>query len=164
MRTYACDWCRRSRNPGERWLLGFAAERIGSAGVQREISMAGRWSDSAAEHPLAVHFCSAGHRNAYVEALFNSIPTSRRAARKSQPQAAENGSRSGISLGFGCGGIQTGEKIAQTAKPKAKRATKVKPKKARVERASFNFADGIRSHGMGVHLDGHTPQDSEIGS
>lgn len=166
MRTYACDWCNRPRNSGERWLLGFAAERIGSTGVQREVSMAGRWSDRAAEHPLAVHFCSAEHRNAYVEALFNSIPRSRRAARNSWSQAAGSGSRSGMSLGLGCGGIQTGEKVAQSPKPKAKRATKIKAKKSRVERASFNFADSIRSHGMGVHMDGHIPQeqDSAFGS
>jgi hypothetical protein len=71
MRTNVCDWCNRAKKNGARWILGFAAERVSRAGVQREISIEPAWSEKRAEHPLAsVHFCSEAHKDFYVAALF----------------------------------------------------------------------------------------------
>jgi hypothetical protein len=63
MRTCVCDWCNRAKKAGPRWILGFAAERVTGSGVQREISIEAGWSEKRAEHPLAVHFCSAEHKD-----------------------------------------------------------------------------------------------------
>ena len=152
MRTYACDWCRRSRNPGESWLLGFAAERIGATGVQREISMAGRWSSVAAAHPLAVHFCCAAHRNAYVEALFSEETEAVRSVRRSRSGASAKRGDSTISVGLGACALQSREE-APKARRYAKPASAAKPKAPRSARARFDFGDSIRSHALGVRLD-----------
>ena len=151
MRTYACDWCFRARKQGERWFLGFAAERIGSTGVQREMSMAATWSDRAADHPLAVHFCSASHRDAYVAALFRSAarPT-RDTARRSRSLSAGQSS-STVALGIGACSLDPGPSrpgSTRVTQPRAKLVTDEPPGLAR-----FDYGDGIRSHGLSIRLD-----------
>ncbi len=68
--AYVCDCCKRPRNRGERWILGFAAERLDLGERRREISIASNWSVRAAAHPLAVHFCCEEHMRSYIAALF----------------------------------------------------------------------------------------------
>ncbi len=81
MLAYLCEWCGRPKSVRERWILGFAAEKTGTGGVKREISIAAEWSDEFAHHPLAVHFCSEEHKQAYIMALMEQ-PGRRRAAGK----------------------------------------------------------------------------------
>src|SRR5688572_17469066 len=70
MLQYVCDWCKQVKQPGEEWLLGFAAENIGVVSARREITVASSWNDAQAVHPLAVHFCAEDHKERYVAALF----------------------------------------------------------------------------------------------
>jgi hypothetical protein len=71
MLQYICDWCKTVKQPGEEWVLGFAAENVGVVSARREITVASAWTDNHAVHPLAVHFCSDDHKDRYVAALFS---------------------------------------------------------------------------------------------
>ncbi len=66
---YSCDWCNRVKKRDEGWILGFAAERRGARSSQLELQVLSRWSDYAAQDPLAVHFCSVSHQRKYFESL-----------------------------------------------------------------------------------------------
>ncbi len=50
--------------------MGLAAENIGVTTARREVTILPAWDDARACHPLAVHFCSADHKNRYMAALF----------------------------------------------------------------------------------------------
>jgi hypothetical protein len=74
MLQYICDWCKRTKQVEDAWILGFAAENIGVVSARREITVASAWTDTQAVHPLAVHFCSEDHKDRYVSALFDTEP------------------------------------------------------------------------------------------
>jgi len=152
--TFSCDWCGRCREEGERWMLGFAAERVGASGVQREFSETTAWSEKAAEHPLAVHFCSEAHKMRYMTALFS--PRRQRAVaeatmgkrRLSARGPIEKSSSVGtISLGGSLGAVATGREPARKLAPQKRLARRPKT----VE-TNFNDSDEIRSRGLSVRL------------
>ena len=74
MLQYMCDWCKRVKQSGEAWILGFAAETVGITAAKREVTLASHWDANRAAHPLAVHFCSEEHKDDYVAALFDFPP------------------------------------------------------------------------------------------
>ncbi len=67
---FACDWCNATKQEGENWILGMAAESVGLTAARREINILTNWNEAQACHPLAVHFCSADHKDRYMAALF----------------------------------------------------------------------------------------------
>ena len=151
MRAYVCDWCKRLKKQNEEWILGFAAERTGATGVQREISIAAAWSDVAAAHPLAVHFCCAAHQERYITALFKSPPAasrarkarvvtgvSRRASRGGEVICAPEGVR-----------LQAGGRILAAANVRGSKTTDPVRRNAP---ADFSDTDAIRCHGLSVRL------------
>jgi hypothetical protein len=74
MIRYECDFCHRLREPGEAWLLGFAAENVGVTAVRREITIVPTWSEARAVDYLAVHFCCDQCRRRYMARLFGEEP------------------------------------------------------------------------------------------
>lgn len=141
MLAYVCDWCKCPRNEPQRWILGFAAERVGIGGVQREISIASAWSDRLAEHPLAVHFCSEEHKQAYIHALFDqpaSQEAGRRASLDEDPQAV----------------FLVAERPSRTRRPRHARRPSI----------TFTAADEIHSRGLGVRLDDAGDASSSAGT
>jgi hypothetical protein len=70
MVRFECDNCHSLKEPGEAWILGFAAENIGAVSARRELSIAPAWDDDRAVEWLAVHFCSDECRVQYTEKLF----------------------------------------------------------------------------------------------
>jgi hypothetical protein len=77
MLRFACDWCKRLKEPEEDWILGYSAEMVGAVAARREVTVLSDWSREQAVHPFAVHFCSVDHKDKYVTALFESVPTPR---------------------------------------------------------------------------------------
>jgi hypothetical protein len=147
MRTYVCDWCNRAKKPGTRWILGFAAERVTSSGVQREISIEAMWSERRADHPLAE-----AHSNYYVAALFKDrkrTPVIRRSVSSPSPRAK----RMQASTAPGAVSVET-EYETELLPPIGGVAAKTHRKGSRTNNAKFGIADSIRSHGMGVRLNG----------
>jgi hypothetical protein len=71
---YSCDFCGRMKQAGEEWFLGFAAENRGVTAARREIVIAPQWDEDRAVDWLAVHFCSAEHKDQYTAALFAAAP------------------------------------------------------------------------------------------
>ncbi len=150
MRTYVCDWCNRPKKNGARWILGFAAERVSRAGVQREVSIEPAWSDKRAEHSLAVHFCSEAHKDFYVAALFRNH-RSASPLRDSAGPTSRRVRHSETSTAMGAVSIETDFQTEQLPpiQPTARRA-----RNSPGNRTKFSTADSIRSHGLGVRIHG----------
>ena len=70
MVRYECDYCQALKEPGDTWILGFAAENVGVNAARREITIAPRWDEGRAVDYLAVHFCSDECRQRYMGKLF----------------------------------------------------------------------------------------------
>jgi len=70
MLQYVCDGCGNIKQPGETWILGFAAERLGVRAARREITIAPAWDENRAVQWFAVHFCSEQCKDDYVARLF----------------------------------------------------------------------------------------------
>ena len=71
MVEFSCDWCKEFKDPGENWILGFAAENVGAVSSRREVTVVSSWDRERACHPFAVHFCSVDHKDKYMAALFD---------------------------------------------------------------------------------------------
>ena len=159
MRAYICDWCKQPKMEGERWILGYAADRVGATGIQREISICSVWSDRSAEHPLAVHFCSEDHKDAYVAALFKTVGESRGATRRRQRvSAGKSGGTSHLAIGIGAASIQYSSR-AEESRPSRASNRKSTPRRRRAP-AQFTASDDIRSHGLSVRLPGNPDLES----
>jgi hypothetical protein len=159
MRTYVCDWCRKSKVTEAGWILGFAAEWASRTGVQREITIAPAWSEKRAEHPLAVHFCSEEHKHDYIAALFRK-PTSRnvspeRGVKQNAPLG--NAARkhcSENSTALGTVSIETTYRTEPLSRAVQKAAKRRKSKTAtKSVPVQITTADQIRSHGLSIQLD-----------
>ncbi len=74
MIQYLCDNCRKIMRKGDGWILGFAAENLGVTSARREVTIAPEWDEMRAREWLAVHFCSVGCKDEYIEQLFGSEP------------------------------------------------------------------------------------------
>lgn len=168
MRTYVCDWCRKQKGYEADWILGFAAERISRSGVQREITIDPAWSERRAEHPLAVHFCSEGHKDQYIAALFrNTRGNAASPRRRTKPGAQRKGTRgrkhaSETSTALGAVSIKTSSRTEPltTEVQTAKRGTKNKKKKSKA--VQLTDADEIRSHGLSVRLEDSSVSGQEM--
>src|SRR5437899_12686159 len=98
MVRFECDSCHRLKQPGDAWILGFAAENIGAVSARRELSIAPAWDDDRAVEWLAVHFCSDQCRVQYTEKLFGAdvesvevVPAeTRRQKTRTAPRKAPN--------------------------------------------------------------------------
>lgn len=73
MIRYECDYCHRLKAEGETWILGFAAEIIGTTVEQREVKILSTWDESKSVDHLAVHFCSDRCRQKYTSAVLGDI-------------------------------------------------------------------------------------------
>ncbi len=89
MLKFACDWCERLKGPDETWILGFAAENRGVTASRREVTILNEWDRERAVHPFAVHFCSVEHKDKYMAALFDTVPTDEVRLRKVVPAVEE---------------------------------------------------------------------------
>lgn len=74
MVLFGCDWCRKMKQAGDVWVLGLAAESVGVTAARREVTILPAWDEGQSCHPLAVHFCSAEHKDNYLAALFETEP------------------------------------------------------------------------------------------
>ncbi len=155
MRSYVCDWCHRPKKDGERWILGFAAERIGAMGLRREISIAAAWSDGFAEHPLAVHFCSEDHKQSYVAALFKNTEIPSRSRRRAAIRRESGAAQAALSARAGIGADE---------RPRSPRTENTERAGARRGSAAQQFTaiDKIRSHGLSVRLGGRRKPQADI--
>lgn len=143
MLDYRCEWCNRSKQPKECWILGLAAERIGATGRRREISIFRAWAEHLAGHPLAVHFCCEEHKDDYVRALF-ALPETR-------------GRRKTRSHGAKAAAARTAAKARESAMatcepPPARRRKARRPKHKQEPIELFAESDALRAHGLGIHL------------
>lgn len=75
MIQYVCDSCGAVKEPQDVWLLGVAAEAVGTRAARREVSILPVWDRERAVQPLAVHFCSLQCKDNYIAALFSGEET-----------------------------------------------------------------------------------------
>lgn len=85
MLRFECDWCHRLKDTDESWILGFAAENLGVTASRREVTVLNEWDRERAVHPFAVHFCSVGHKDRYMSALFDTVPAREVEVRRATP-------------------------------------------------------------------------------
>lgn len=151
MVEYKCDWCGQGKKPGERWLVGLAAEKNDRLGHAREVTIALGWIEHWARHPLAVHFCSPLHKDYYVARLlgFSSCSRSLQASpakRKVETTHSQILDRQTPSIRIaGKSATPRRPRIPEPAAPSS--GTKLK----------FSRADHVRAHGMGIELGSATP-------
>lgn len=145
MLQYACDWCRRTKRPGEEWILGYAAERIGAVSRRIEITIATRWTET--QHPLAVHFCTAAHKDKYIRRVLA-------LARKRQAQAVAARTAAATGDGGQDVAVRAACKTAATkrARKRARRTTREEPPAAPHELPQFTQEDHLRARGLGIQL------------
>jgi hypothetical protein len=70
MIQYVCETCSAFNRPEEVWIVGTAAEAVGSISARRELNIQSAWNRTTALHPLAVHFCSMQCKDEYMARLF----------------------------------------------------------------------------------------------
>jgi hypothetical protein len=70
MIQYVCETCLAVKEPEEIWIVGTAAEAVGSISARREMNIRSIWNRTTALHPLAVHFCSTECKDEYMARLF----------------------------------------------------------------------------------------------
>ena len=75
MLQFMCDYCGASKEPGETWINGIAAENVGTQAARREVIIDPSWRRERALLPFAVHFCSLECRDNYVAGLFSRPPS-----------------------------------------------------------------------------------------
>jgi hypothetical protein len=74
MIQFVCDTCRAVKQPAEAWIVGHAAEAVGSVSARREVTIQSVWDRTNTLHPLAVHFCSVQCKNEYMNQFFGAEP------------------------------------------------------------------------------------------
>ncbi len=87
MTRYECDTCHRLKSGDQEWILGWAAEKIGTVSARREISFEPEWSAERAVHPLAVHFWSVECKDKYLNSLFGNSQSAKNRAVVPIPKA-----------------------------------------------------------------------------
>jgi len=150
---YKCDWCEQRKKPGERWLVGLAAEKHSRLGETREVTVALGWLEDWARHPFAVHFCSPLHKDYYVARLLGLSPGSRslRAkAVKSKVETSGSQARERLENPHPC--------IARESVKLRRPRTPESPAPGQGKQLKFSRADHVRAHGMGVELGSATPR------
>ena len=153
MVEYKCDWCEQRKKPGERWLVGLAAEKHSRFGQACEVTVALGWLEPWAQHPFAIHFCSPLHKDYYVARLLGLSPCSR--SLRAKPVKSRVETRQS----------QVGERFEHpypdiTRKSAKLRRPRTPESSAPGQRTQLKFsrADQVRAHGMGVELGSATPR------
>lgn len=152
MLQYTCDWCGKPRTTGDKWILGLAADRVGNNVRRRELEILKTWSTYWARHPLAVHFCSAEHRDNYVRTLFrqnNQSPTRiRKRNGRSAPAALS------VSADISIGPQTRSRSAKRVAAPQQTVARLAEPQieQKATSKSRFSRSDKLRAHGMGIKL------------
>lgn len=85
MIQFECDSCGAVKEPAEVWILGLAAEAVGTASARREVTILSTWERPNAVHPLAVHFCSSDCKDDYLARLFGSETEVAAVTKRSRP-------------------------------------------------------------------------------
>jgi len=161
---YKCDWCGREKKPNQSWIIGLAAERKGVTGNRRQMETLKKWDIQWAAHPLAVHFCSAKHKDKYVDALFTSPwrPASKsEAARAAFLRRNAEPSREKLSDAVIERHIADQSKAAareQEKKPAQARRRRRKAKEQNLPNDLFASTDAFYARSMGIRLDPPEPQ------
>jgi hypothetical protein len=149
---YTCEWCRRTKKDGERWILGLAAEKVGAMAARREITILAEWSERWASHNLAVHFCCGKHKESFVLAMFEGARVPRSESKRRLAPAVRTGHAAVATV---CDANQrlasTGRSTQQQAAAKKKR-----PSRRNAEPIFTAPDDDVRAHGLSVQL-GHAP-------
>jgi hypothetical protein len=74
MLQFVCDYCENVKLPGEVWVVGMAAENVGTKAARREVVIDPAWRRDRAVQPFAVHFCSIECKDRYMAELFQKPP------------------------------------------------------------------------------------------
>ena len=74
MLQFVCDYCANVKDPAEAWIVGMAAENVGTQAARREVVIDSIWKYERAVQPLAVHFCSVECKDSFVAQLFDRPP------------------------------------------------------------------------------------------
>jgi hypothetical protein len=150
---YKCDWCEQRKKPGERWLVGLAAEKHSRFGQAREVTVALGWLEHWAGHPFAIHFCSPLHKDYYVARLLGLSPGSRSLRAKPVKSKVETSHS------------QVGERLENPYPDIVRKSAKFRrprtpesPAPGHRTQLKFSRADHVRAHGMGVELGSPTPR------
>lgn len=153
MVEYKCDWCEQRKKPGERWLVGLAAEKHSGSGQACEVTVALGWLEHWARHPFAIHFCSALHKDYYVARVLGLSPCSRSLRAKSVKSKVET------TLS------QVHDGLENPYSPMARKSAKLprsrtpeSPAPGHGTQLKFSRADHVRAHGMGVELGSPKPK------
>lgn len=146
---YACEWCHRIKKSGDRWILGFAAEKVGATSARREVTIVAEWSERWAGHPLAVHFCSEKHKEQFVHALFDAAPPARPQSRRRTATAVRKGDTPTASVGGALLQAANGE----PARTRSTASRSRRRQRASRRAAAFSAPDDVRAHGLSVRLD-----------
>jgi hypothetical protein len=144
MLGYSCEWCKREKMAGERWILALAVERTSTSERLRQIQVLRHWSQRWARHPFAVHFCCEEHLEGYVQLLFSVTPSSERKRGRGSPVVS-------LETRLSAGPAKHYEAVldAGDGKRETKRTGR---RKSRATTIRFNAMDRIRAHGLGVKV------------
>ncbi len=161
MLVYSCEWCKRLKRPGERWILGFAAERFDSSGWQRELTIVSSWSERWANHRLAVHFCCPEHKDDYARHLFNFAEVrprrggrARRAAPGKLPQTSDSPRNApSVSAAAPVTKRERGRTSLMRRSEKPAGTQRLRERRGTRSAIDFSKADRLRAHGMGIRLE-----------
>jgi hypothetical protein len=137
---YKCEWCKRSKKPGQRWMLALAAERVTRSERRRDIHVFHKWHGTWARHPLAVHFCTSGHLERYVSAMFAVTPP--RTSKRARGRAVVE-----LETQLTPGSSKLYEAAIDRRHPGAK-----SPRSSRARTCHFSEVDVIRAHGLGIAI------------
>ncbi len=61
-----CSCCGKRKDNAADWLLGFEGTKEKNVVMKYAIVLLGKWDESRASEPNALHFCSAACQNRYV--------------------------------------------------------------------------------------------------
>jgi hypothetical protein len=140
--TYRCEWCKREKKAGQRWILALAAERVTRTVRRREIKVLRQWHSAWAQHPLAVHLCCRDHLDRYVQVMFAIAP--QRVAKRSSARPVVQ-----LETQLAPGPAQRYEAAIERRHRDPRNAS---APRARKRALSFTELDLIRAHGMGIAL------------
>jgi hypothetical protein len=74
MLQFVCDYCGNVKLPNEVFIVGMAAENVGTRAARREVVIDPTWRRERAVQPFAVHFCSVECKDRYLGELFQEAP------------------------------------------------------------------------------------------
>jgi hypothetical protein len=137
---YRCEWCKRDKEAGQRWLLALAAEQVTKFERKREIHVLRGWNATWARHPLAVHFCCNDHLESYVAVMFAVTHKKRTQLGRGRPTVQLESHLAPGAPGHYEAPIERRHRAATSSR------------KSRTRKLKITKLDIIRAHGMGIVL------------